>query len=395
MRRAAPVAIAMAALLSSGCGSSAKSGARESAARAKGRSFPDLIAKVRSGVIRIETRTCTRGAIGTGFLVSPRLVATVEHVVDGAVTITLKRNGEVLGSGTVIGRDRPRDVALIRSSRAIAGYRFRLDARSPRLGDSVAAIGFPLGLPLSVTRGTVSGLDRTISIARYDRRRLVQTDAAVNHGNSGGPLLLTRSGSVVGLVDLGTTAANGLAFAVSAAVAAPLISAWRVAPETPSPASCRSAGNAPTQQAPLTYSGTAFTMEYPPGWTVENAETNHGSYYDTTITAKDDSRWLVRVDEGPGRASPTPEAAAAPVIAGLRKQAGYTELDMSRITFAGYPALRWEFTVPEGGVLLHKVDIFLTDARGNDWAVLGQTPDSQWAANQAALQSYLQTFEPY
>ena len=74
---------------------------------------------------------------------------------------------------------------------------------------------------MTVTRGTVSGLGGTIPINRINRRGLVQTDAAVNPGNSGGPLL-TDSGQGVGLVDLGTTQANELAFAVNAQVARPV-----------------------------------------------------------------------------------------------------------------------------------------------------------------------------
>jgi len=97
------------------------------------------------------------------------------------------------------------------------------------LGDDVAAIGFPLALPLTVTRGSVSGMDRTIPIDGLRRRTLIQTDAAVNPGNSGGPLI-TDNGAVVGLVDLGTTQANGLAFAVSSQVARPLVQAWQAAP---------------------------------------------------------------------------------------------------------------------------------------------------------------------
>jgi serine protease Do len=128
----------------------------------------------------------------------------------------------------------------VRVSAPISGYVFRLVSRSPRLGEAVAAFGFPLGLPLTVTRGSVSGLDRSIPIEGFVRRRLVQTDAAVNPGNSGGPLISTKTGDVLGLVDLGTSEANGLAFAVSALVAQPLLQAWRAAPQTIAAASCGS-----------------------------------------------------------------------------------------------------------------------------------------------------------
>src|SRR5207244_78228 len=90
--------------------------------------------------------------------------------------------------------------------------------------------------------GSVSGLGRVVPIDGVRRRSLVQTDAAVNHGNSGGPLLSTDSGEVIGLVDLGTTDANGIAFAVSAKVAAPLLHAWAVAPQPRAPEACAGGG---------------------------------------------------------------------------------------------------------------------------------------------------------
>ena len=221
-------------LLLVGCGS--KSSSSSSTASSAGTSLADVVQRVKSGVVRIEVETCSGGAVeeavGTGFLVSPKLVATVEHVVDGASRIVVKQNGKKLANATVIGQDADRDLALLRLSKPVRGHVFKLTQTSPRLGDEVAAIGFPLGLPLTLTRGTVSGLNRTIPIENVKRLRLVQTDAAVNHGNSGGPLLRADSGDVIGLVDLGGNGdAHGIAFAVSAQVAAPLLHAWQVAPQ--------------------------------------------------------------------------------------------------------------------------------------------------------------------
>ena len=208
-------------------------------------SFPALVARDKTGVIRIATTTCAGGVVGTGFLISPTLIATVDHVVDGAGSISLVQSGVVVASGTVIGEDRQRDLALVRSSVPLSGYRFTLADRAPRLGEGVAAFGFPLGLPLTVTRGSVSGLDRSIPIGGFVRRDLVQTDAAVNPGNSGGPLLSTSSDDVVGLVDLGTEQANGISFAVSASVAQPLLSAWRVSAQPTPLSGCTAPQSAP------------------------------------------------------------------------------------------------------------------------------------------------------
>jgi hypothetical protein len=207
------------------------------------------VAKTQSGVIRIEANGCGTQDIGTGFLIGPRLVATVEHVVDGATSIKLVRDGKTLAVGTVIGDDPVRDVALVQSNKRLSGYVFQFASGAPALGDSVAALGFPLGLPLSLSQGSISGTHRTIPIDGVNRRELIQTDAAVNPGNSGGPLLSLDTGRVDGLIDLGTTQANGIAFAVSAQVARPLIEAWEAAPQAGPPQICQSTTSTATSTA--------------------------------------------------------------------------------------------------------------------------------------------------
>lgn len=209
-----------------------------------------LVRKVRSSVIRIETNACGVQEVGTGFLIGSRLIATVEHVVDGASSISLKQGDTIVASGTVVGEDQERDVALVRSSAPVAGRVLRLGTRAPQLGEPVATLGFPLGLPLTVTQGSVSGLGRSIPIDGINRRGMVQTDAAVNPGNSGGPLLSVGDGEVVGLVDLGTNFANGIGFAVSAQVAQPLLQAWTAAPQPVPTAACAGSQPSPVADSP-------------------------------------------------------------------------------------------------------------------------------------------------
>jgi hypothetical protein len=357
-------------------------------------SFPALVAKVRSGVIRIETTTCGGLETGTGILIGQRLVATVEHVVDGASSIALAQNGTIVGHGTVIGSDPARDVALVRSDMPIAGYRFRFAGRAPQLGESVAALGFPLGLPLTVTRGSVSGSDRTIPIGGIDRTQLVQTDAAVNPGNSGGPLM-TDSGRVVGLVDLGTNRANGVAFAVSADVAGPLIQSWTTAPQPIPNQNCSSATAPPpsTTTAPtsLTYTGQDFSIEYPSNWQVSHLPESGGNV-DSTFAPAAGGGDLMRVDENPTVGAISLQAAAAPVIAALEKDPSYVNLGVTSDTFDGYPALRWEFQDTENGVQMHKVDEFLIDSAGHGWGILIEAPESVWGQDGPALDSLRQTF---
>jgi S1-C subfamily serine protease len=202
-------------------------------------SLPSLIAKVRSGVVKIDVSACDGGDEGTGFLLDRRHIVTVEHVIHGATSIRLVRDGAGLATATVVGTDPARDLALLATSRPIAGYHFMISSRIPALGDEVATLGFPLNLPLSLTRGVVSGSDRTIPIGGLQRRNLIQTDASINPGNSGGPLISTKTGKVVGLIDLETDQANGLAFAVSGQVAAPLLQAWTAARQPVAATTCQ------------------------------------------------------------------------------------------------------------------------------------------------------------
>lgn len=368
----------------------------------KHQTFADVVDRVRSGIVRIEVQDCSGSGVGTGFLVGPRLVATVDHVVDGAQMITLKQSGKVVALGTVIGSDPARDLALVRTDRAVNGHRFNLVSQQPRLGEDVAAIGFPLALPLTVTRGSISGMDRTIPIDGIKRRSLIQTDAAVNPGNSGGPLI-TDAGAVVGLIDLGTSDANGLAFAVSSQVAGPLLQAWQAAPQPTAAAACASPTAPSAQAAPpsssgasttassvQTYPGTDFSIDYPSSFTIVSAEANKGTYFDTTIES---GNYLIRVDENPTGGSGSVDAAAAPVLAGLRTENGYRELSLTHTTFQGYEALRWEFEVPERGTLLHKTDTFFITGTGSEWAILSQAPAVDWARVAPAFSAIESSFQ--
>lgn len=199
--------------------------------------FADLYAAVSSGVVRIASDDCDGSSVGSGFLVAPDLVATVAHVVDGAITLTLTvgENGEGgTSAGVVIGLDQETDVALIRTAHPVDGHVFTLADGDPSVGEEVAAIGFPVDSPMTLTTGAISGLDRTVNVEGIFRTGMIQTDIAVNPGNSGGPML-TTDGVVSGLIDAKRTAAEGIAFAVSPATAAAQLDAWRdrLSPTTP------------------------------------------------------------------------------------------------------------------------------------------------------------------
>ena len=146
----------------------------------------------------------------------------------------------MLGVATVIGADVDRDLALLSVKKPISGYVFVLSPKAPRLGDDVAALGYPLGLPLTLTRGPVSGMNRTQEIDGIRRRSLVQTDAELNHGNSGGPLLLADTGAVVRRPERKRRQRDLLR--VFGAVAKGLVAAWRAGAATASARALRYAG---------------------------------------------------------------------------------------------------------------------------------------------------------
>src|SRR3954447_26305536 len=98
-----------------------------------------------SGVLRVESRSCGRTMLGTGFLVDRRHVVTAAHVVDGAHAIALTREGRVVAHGTIAGADVAHDVALIRLDSAVRGHALTLSNRAPKAGDDAFAVGYPLG----------------------------------------------------------------------------------------------------------------------------------------------------------------------------------------------------------------------------------------------------------
>ena len=84
---------------------------------------------------------------------------------------------------------------------------FPLDSSQPEVGTDVGAVGYPLAGQESLTKGSISGLARTIDVGNGPLGGLIQTDTPLNPGNSGGPLL-SVDGTVVGLVDAGNTTTN-------------------------------------------------------------------------------------------------------------------------------------------------------------------------------------------
>jgi serine protease Do len=137
-------------------------------------------------------------SLGSGFIIDASgLVVTNNHVIDGAdeITVTLADNTAL--KAKVLGRDETGDIALlqVKPDKVLPALQFG-DSDKERVGDWVLAIGNPFGLGGSVTAGIISARGRDIHQGPYDD--FIQTDAAINRGNSGGPLF-NMEGQVIGM----------------------------------------------------------------------------------------------------------------------------------------------------------------------------------------------------
>jgi len=156
-------------------------------------------------------------ATGTGFVIDRAgHIVTNQHIVAGRGTTTVQfAAGEEPVRATVVERDASTDLAIVRvAPRRVARLRPLAlgDSDAVEVGDTAIAIGNPLGLQRSLTVGVVSAVGRTISAPDGSKiRDAVQTDAPINPGNSGCPLL-DGAGRVIGVVSQGR--GNGIAFAV-------------------------------------------------------------------------------------------------------------------------------------------------------------------------------------
>jgi len=154
-------------------------------------------------------------ARGTGFVYSDGYVVTNQHVVERAEAVYLRFSEGGWVDGEVVGTDVYSDLAVIAVSDLPEGATpLALHERDPTVGTEVIAIGNPFGLSGAVSAGIVSGVNRTLPAANdFSIPDAIQTDAPVNPGNSGGPLV-TLDGTVAGVVNSG--GGDNIGFAISA-----------------------------------------------------------------------------------------------------------------------------------------------------------------------------------
>jgi serine protease Do len=164
-------------------------------------------------------------SLGSGFIISADgVVITNNHVIEAADAIeVILQNGQRF-QANVVGRDPATDIAVLRvQTRTPLPYVNMGESDSARVGDIVLAIGNPFGLGGSLSVGVVSARNRNIDAGRYDD--FIQTDAAINRGNSGGPLF-NMDGEVIGVntaIVSPTGASVGVGFATPTSIVRPVV----------------------------------------------------------------------------------------------------------------------------------------------------------------------------
>ncbi len=201
----------------------------------------DMIATARETVVTITASQAggprgpfggTATGVGSGVIVSADgYILTNRHVIENSTALSVKlADGAELDAELVEVAD-DTDLALIKVDRDGLPAATLGDSSEVRVGETAVAIGSPLGTYTeTVTRGIISALDRTITVTDEQTRRqttltgLIQTDAAINSGNSGGPLL-NAAGAVIGINTAVASSAEGLGFAIPIEAAAALVAA--------------------------------------------------------------------------------------------------------------------------------------------------------------------------
>jgi 2-alkenal reductase len=182
--------------------------------------IPDVVAKVGPAVVTVINND-QRGQVGSGSgaVISPDgYIITNNHVVDGASSLDVIFSDGTSRTAALVGADALMDLALLKVDGAVPTYIPIGDSDALRQGETVIAIGSPLGeYKNSVTVGVVSALNRNLDGGMPEG--LIQTDAAINNGNSGGPLI-NMNGEIIGINTMvvrqsgNSTVVEGLGFAI-------------------------------------------------------------------------------------------------------------------------------------------------------------------------------------
>lgn len=189
-------------------------------------SIPDIYDKCSPSVVGVSCTLRSGTATGTGIIISSDgYIMTNAHVIEDAVTVMIVDADSNQYEAEIIGYDSQTDLAVLKiEADGLTACEFGISDEL-RIGELVVAIGNPLGFDLygSLTTGVVSGLNRTLTIGDYEMN-LIQTNASINNGNSGGPLI-DAYGRVIGITSakVASTYGEGLGFAIPIDEALPIV----------------------------------------------------------------------------------------------------------------------------------------------------------------------------
>jgi S1-C subfamily serine protease len=196
--------------------------------------LPATIAAIRQSVVGINVtavvsfggRSVTAEGAGTGFvLTSDGMIATDAHVLTGVQNISVVLPDGTELTATVVGSDSLNDLAVLHVDRTDLVPIPMGASADVQVGDEVIVVGnaLSLGADLSASRGIISALHRTIELSEgRTATNLIQTDAAVNEGNSGGPLT-NAAGEIIGIINASTGSAQNIGFAIPIDDALPIL----------------------------------------------------------------------------------------------------------------------------------------------------------------------------
>lgn len=204
---------------------------RESEVTPEPTDLVNIVSKIRSSVVEIYVPvSSTLTSSGSGVVIDvdeengAAYVVTCHHVIENGYNITVKSiDGTTFADIELVGTDPVSDIGVLKVNdrqgnvSKLKGF-VSFAKSAPEIGTSVIAIGNPLGyLGGTVTKGIVSAVDRNVNVEGRSMN-LIQTDAAINSGNSGGGLFNSATGELVGIVNAGykPSTAQGLSFAISA-----------------------------------------------------------------------------------------------------------------------------------------------------------------------------------
>jgi serine protease Do len=167
-----------------------------------------------------EEEPMVRTSSGSGFFISPNELITNYHVIENADRIQIQLSNDTRYEVEVVGKDPATDIALLRVKKATQGFPSLPlgDSEAVRVGEWVMAVGNPLDMDHTVTVGVVSAKGRVLGLSESSFEDYIQTDAAINFGNSGGPLVNLR-GEVVGINTAINARGQNLGFAVPVGIA--------------------------------------------------------------------------------------------------------------------------------------------------------------------------------